>query len=386
MQRALALVAVALFAATAAGYDGTVEKKTFTLPLYTTVGAKAIKNVRVGYETYGTLNAAGDNAIFIPHFFTGTSHAAGKYAPADAAPGIWDAIIGSAKPIDTDKYFVISADMLSNLNTKDPKVVTTGPASVNAETGKPYGMTFPVLAMRDSVRVHKALVDSLGVKKLQAVAGASGGSLQAMEWAALYPDFVERVIHVIGPGFDIHPYVVELLDVWVMPIRLDPKWNGGDYYGKDEPVDGVAKALEIVTISTRHFGWAEKTFGYKWADAAKNPGDAIGNVYAIEDTLAKAGVARAKAIDANSMIYMAKANQLYRLSDDEIKGMKAKLLLVPASSDLIFPPELAKRAAERYRAQGGAADVFVIEGDGGHLDGLLSISKAGDAIRAFLAR
>ncbi len=386
MRRALALVAIALFAATAAGYDGTVDKKTFTLPSYTTVGGKTIKNVRVGYETYGTLNAAGDNAIFIPHFFTGTSHAAGKYAASDVAPGIWDAIIGSGKPIDTDKYFVISADTLVNVGTKDPKVVTTGPASVDPDTGKPYGMTFPVVAYRDSVRVHKALVDSLGVKKLQAVAGASGGSLQAMEWGALYPDFVARVVHVIGPGFDIHPYVVEWLDVWVMPIRIDPKWNGGDYYGKDEPSDGVAKALEIVTISTRHFGWAEKTFGYKWADAAKNPADAIGNVYAIEDTLSKAGVARAKAIDANSMIYMAKANQLYRLSDDEIKGMKAKLLLVPASSDMIFPPELAKRAAERYRAQGGVAEVFVIEGDGGHLDGLLAISKAGDAIRAFLAK
>ena len=386
MRRALALVAIALFAATAAGYDGTVDKKTFTLPSYTTVGGKTIKNVRVGYETYGTLNAAGDNAIFIPHFFTGTSHAAGKYAAADATAGIWDAIIGSGKPIDTDKYFVISADTLVNVGTKDPKVVTTGPASIDPDTGKPYGMTFPVVSYRDSVRVHKALVDSLGVKKLKAVAGASGGSMQAMEWGALYPDFVERVIHVIGPGFDIQPLVVELLDVWVMPIRVDPKWNGGDYYGKDEPSEGVAKALEIVTISTRHFGWAEKTFGYKWADATKNPGDAMGNVYAIEDTLAKAGVARAKTVDANSMLYTAKANQLYRLTDEEIKRMKAKLLLVPASSDMLFPPEFAKRAAERYRAQGGVAEVFVIEGDGGHLDGLLAISKAGEAIRAFLAK
>src|SRR5438132_1003165 len=333
----MAVAVLALAAALdAAGYDGPVEKQVFTLPSYTTVEGKTLKNVRVGYETYGKLNATGDNAIFIPHFFTATSHAAGKYKSTDAAPGYWDPIIGAGKPIDTDKYFVISADALANLNTKDPNVTTTGPSTIDADTGKPYGMSFPVVSYADSVRVHKALVDSLGVKKLQAVAGASGGSIQAMEWGALYPDFVARVIHVIGPGFDIHPYVVEWLDVWVMPIRIDPKWNGGDYYGKDEPSDGVARALEIVTISTRHFGWAEKTFGYKWADAAKNPGDAIGNVYAIEATLSKAGVARAKAIDANSMIYMAKANQLYRLSDDEIKGMKAKLLLVPASSDMIF--------------------------------------------------
>ena len=202
-RRAFLGVALAMVATTIAAYDGLVEKKTFALASYTTVGGKTIRNVRIGYETYGMLNAAGDNAIFIPHFYSGTSHAAGKYTPSDAAPGYWDAIIGSGKPIDTDKYFVVSADTLVNLNTKDPRVVTTGPASVDPDTGKPYGMTFPVVAYRDSVRVHKALVDSLGVKKLKAVAGASGGSLQAMEWAAVYPDFVERVIHVIGPGFGI---------------------------------------------------------------------------------------------------------------------------------------------------------------------------------------
>jgi homoserine O-acetyltransferase/O-succinyltransferase len=386
MGKALLACTLMLAAAAVAAYDGAVEKKIFTLPSYTTFAGRTIKNVRVGYETYGTLNAAGDNAIFIPHFYSGTSHAAGKYAASDAAPGYWDAIIGSGKPIDTDKYFVVSADTLVNLNTKDPRVVTTGPATVDPDTGKPYGMKFPVVAYRDSVRIHKALVDSLGVKKLKAVAGASGGSLQAMEWAALYPDLVERVVHVIGPGFDLQPYVVEMVGLWAMPIRLDAKWNGGDYYGKDEPSDGVAKALEMVTASTRSHAWAEKTFGYKWADPAKNPGDAVDNAYAIEDTLAKAGAARAKSVDANSMIYTSKANQLYHLSDEEVKRIKAKILFVPASSDLVFPPELAKRAAERYRAQGGTAEVFIIEGDGGHLDGLLAIAKAGDTIRAFLAK
>ena len=386
MGRALLGCALAFAAAAVSAYDGAVEKKTFTLPSYTTVAGRTIKNVRVGYETYGTLNAAGDNAIFIPHFYSGTSHAAGKYDAKDVVPGYWDAIIGSGRPIDTDKYFVVSADALVNLNTKDPRVVTTGPATLDPDTGKPYGMKFPVVAYRDSVRVHKALVDSLGVKKLKAVAGASGGSMQAMEWAALYPDFVERVIHVIGPGFDVQPFIVEWVGLWAMPIRLDPKWKGGDYYGKDEPMEGVAKALELVTANTRHHAWAEKTFGYKWADPAKNPADAVDNLYAIEDTLAKAGVARAKSVDANSVIYTSKANQLYHLSDEEVKGMKAKILFVPASSDLVFPPELAKRTAERYRAQGGMAEVFVIEGDGGHLDGLLAVSKAGEAIRAFLAK
>jgi homoserine O-acetyltransferase len=382
----VALTVVCLLATLpAAAFDGPVQKKVFALPAYTTVGGKPLTNVRVGYETYGTLNAAGDNAVFIPHFFTGSSHAAGKYKTTDAAPGYWDPIIGAGRPIDTDKYFVISADALTNLNTKDPNVTTTGPATIDPATGKPYGMTFPVVSYRDSVRVHKALVDSLGVKKLHAVAGASGGSIQAMEWAALYPDFVERVVHVIGPGFDISPYVVEMLDVWALPIRLDPKWNNGDYYGRDEPLTGVAQALKIVTITARAHGWAQTTFGYKWADAAKDPAAAMGNAFAIEDTLNRTGAARAATTDANSLIYTAKANQLYNFGDD-VRKMKAKILFVPAESDLIFPPELSMRAAERYKAQGGVAEVAVIEGDGGHLDGVLNVAKQGEAIRVFLAR
>jgi homoserine O-acetyltransferase len=112
----------------------------------------------------------------------------------------------------------------------------------------------------------------------------------------------------------------------------------------------------------------------------------MNNLFAIEDTLNKTGTARAKTTDGNSMIYTSKANQLYRLTDDELKGLKAKILFVPASSDTIFPPELSRRAAERYKAQGGVADVVVIEGDGGHLDGVLNVAKQGDAIKAFLAK
>jgi homoserine O-acetyltransferase len=381
-----ALAAMALFVAgIAAAYDGTVEKKVFALPTYTTGGGATLTDVRVGYETYGKLNAAGDNAIFVPHFFSGNSHAAGKYKDTDAAPGYWDPIIGSGRPIDTDKYFVVSADTLVNLNTKDPNTTTTGPATINPATSRPWAMTFPVVTYADSVRVHKALLDRLGVTKLQAVAGPSGGSMQAMLWAALYPDFVERVVHVIGPGFDIHPYVVELLDVWTLPIKLDPKWNNGDYYGRDEPLDGLAQALKIVTISTRAFGWAEKNFGYKWADPAKSPALGMNNLFAIEDTLDKGGAARAKSVDANSMLYTAKANQLYNLGDD-VKKIKARILFVPSSSDLVFPPELSRRAAERYRAQGGVAEVVVIEGDGGHLEGVFNVAKQGEAIRAFLAK
>jgi homoserine O-acetyltransferase len=385
----LGSLAIALLAATSVQAQSPAplltEKKVFALDRYTTFGGAAIKQVKVGYETWGKLNAAGDNAVFIAHFYSGTSHAAGKYKATDAASGYWDSIIGPGKPIDTDKFFVVSADTLSNLNTKDPNVTTTGPSSINPDTGKPYGLSFPVIAMRDSVAVHKALLDSLGVKKLHAVAGASGGSIQSMEWAVLYPDYVDRVIHVIGPGFSITPWTIGLLEAWVAPIKQDPKWNNGDYYGKAEPLDGVAQALKLVTLTARHWGWAERTFGYKPAAADKAPGTALDNRFAIEDTLIKAGIARASTTDANNKIYMAKANQLYNVEAD-VDKIKARILFVPAKSDLVFPPEMSRKAAERFKALGKSAEVFEIEGDGGHLDGVLTISKASDAIRSFMSK
>jgi homoserine O-acetyltransferase/O-succinyltransferase len=382
----IVMLAAALALPCAALADvGVVEKKVFALPSLTTQGGKTIKNVRVGYESYGRLNATGDNAIFIAHFFSGTSNAAGRYKADGKPTGYWHGIIGPGLPIDTNRYFVVSADTLVNLNVKDPNVTTTGPATINPDTGKPYGSTFPVVTYRDSVVVHKALLDSLGVKKLVAAIGASGGSMQAMEWGAAYPEFVERVVHVIGPGLDIHPYAIGLLDMWMTPIKLDPRWAGGDYYGKDEPRDGLGHALKFVTLTALHYGWAERVHGYKWAAADKNPVDAMGNLFAIEDTLTRTGLARAAATDANHFIWMTKANQLYNL-DKEASRIKAKVLFIPASSDLIFPPALSRKAAERLRAQGNVVEVFELQGSGGHLDGVFQIGQAGDTLRAFLTK
>jgi homoserine O-acetyltransferase len=361
------------------------EKKFFTLPQYTTAGGKTIKNVRVGYETYGKLNAAGNNAIFVPHFFSGTSHAAGRYQADEKTAGYWDAIIGPGKAIDTDKYFVVSADTLVNLNVKSPQVGTAGPATINPDTGKPYGSSFPVVSIADFVRVHKALLDSLGVKKLVAAAGASAGSLQAMQWAAEYPDYVERVIHVIGPGLDIHPYVLELANVWAGPIKLDPNWKGGDYYGGAEPNEGLAQSLMVVSFTTLHFGWAEKVHGYKWAAEGKNPADAMGNLFAIEDALQKSGQGRAAANDAGHFVWMAKANQLYNLEKEQAR-IKAKVLFLPAKTDLVFPPELSRKAAEKLKAQGNYVEFYEIDGTSGHLDGIFSIGKVADRIKAFIEK
>lgn len=384
----LALLALLVTATPGLAYDGLVEKKTFAMPSYTTVGGQTIKSVRVGYETYGTLNAARDNVILICHFYSGTSHAAGKYKATDAAPGYWDAIIGAGKPVDTDKFFVISSDTLTNVNVKDPNTITTGPASINPDTGKPYGMSFPIVTMRDFVNVQKALLDSLGIKTLHAVMGASMGALQSFEWAAAYPAMVPRIVPVIGAA-EVEAYTIGWLNIWAAPIMLDPKWNNGDYYGKAEPVEGLALALKTVTLHARHYGWAAKTFGRKLAAPGKDPAKSWEGKFAIEETLDTLALARAKASDANSFLYLARANQLFVTGhkgslEEGLRDVRAKVLLVPAQSDLLLFPEYSKRAMAILKSQGREVGYVEIEGDGGHLDGVLAVTKAGEDIRKFL--
>jgi homoserine O-acetyltransferase len=384
----LVVLLLSLNAIPAVAYDSIVEKKAFTLPSYTTVNGQSIKNVRVGYETYGNLSAARDNVILIAHFYSGNSHAAGKYKASDAAPGYWDAIIGAGKPVDTDKFFVISSDTLVNLNVKDPNTITTGPASINPDTGKPYGMTFPIVTIRDFVNVQKSLLDSLGIKKLRAVMGASMGALQSFEWAAAYPDMVERIVPVIGAA-ELGAFEIGWLDIWTSPIRLDPNWNRGDYYGKDEPTDGLAVSLKTVTLHARAPGWAAKTFDRKWAATDRDPAKGWDNRFAIEDTLDKIAGARARVSDANSFLYLAKANQLFIAGhkaslEEGLKSVRAKVLLLPAQSDLLFFPDYSRRAMEFLKKQGTPVQYQEIAGDGGHLDGVLAITAVGETIRKFL--
>ncbi len=383
------LFALLLAAAPAAAYDGIVEKKVFELPAYTTVGGQRIAPVRVGWESYGTLNAARDNAILITHFFSGTSHAAGKYAASDPAPGYWDSIIGPGKPIDTDRWFVLSSDTLVNLNTGDPKVTTTGPATVDPATGRPFGMRFPIVTIRDFVEVQKALVESLGIRRLHAVIGASMGALQALEWAASHPGMVGRVVPVIGAG-EADPFLVAWLDAWATPIRLDPNWQGGDYYGKAPPTAGLAAALKLVTLHARYAEWADKAFGRAWAEEGKDPAASMANRFRIEAALDAVGAARARLADANHFLYLVKANQLFVAGGgglaEGLARIDAPVLLIPSKDDLIFLPSRVEQTARLIGADGTPVETAWLDGIDGHLDGITAIGQAGERLKAFLER
>ena len=369
-------------AARAQSGDLIVEKKTFELPSYTTVAGETIKSVKIGWEAAGTLNADKSNAILITHYFSGTSHAFGKYAAADQIAGYWDAIVGPGKAIDTNKYYVLSSDTLVNLNAKQSNIVTTGPASINPDTGKLYGMSFPVVSIKDFVRVQKVLIDSLGIRKLRAVVGLSMGGLQAFEWAQSYPESVERIIPVVATA-TAEPFLIAWMDLWAQPIRLDPKWNNGDYYGKEAPLDGLKAALKIVTLQANGWEWARKTFGTAPAQEGKDPAKAFTNDFKINAFLDQAAVARVAFADANHFLYLCKAIQLTAV---EPANIKVPALVLYAPTDQIFAESSVQETIQKIGATGGSVESATLVGPNGHLNAITEIGQAASKITSFLGK
>lgn len=384
------LLATAAAAATLPGGPAVaqevVEKRVYEAGAFRTRGGATIPNTRIGYQTMGRLNPAGDNAVLICHFFSGNSHAFGRLAPGGPV-GWWDAIIGPGKAIDTDRHFVVSADTLVNVNVPDAGTVTTGPASINPDTGRPWGMGFPVIAMRDFVEVQKQLLDSLGVQRLALVAGPSNGGLQAIEWAAAHPDFVERAMPVIAAEIDA--WMQGWLDLWEAPIRLDPNWREGDYYGggREPPVRGLAEAWKIVTLHANDRPWTRQF--ERRVPEGQDPAKRIGDRFEVERALDAAGQARARTSDANSFLYMVRANQLalreYPSLEAALSRSRARWLVVPSPTDRVFLREGVQEMVEILRRAGRPVDVAELDGERGHLNGVLNVAPVGERVRAFLA-
>ena len=367
-----------------------VEKQRFEIAKFETFNGQTIEQVQIGWESYGQLNENKDNAILITHYFTGNSHAAGKYHADDVAPGYWDAIIGPGKAIDTNKFFVISVDSLANLGVHNDKVITTGPASINPSTGKPYGLSFPVITMRDLVNVQKAVLDSLGIKSLYAVAGPSMGSMQAIEWASAYPDKVERLISVIGAAH-ADAWTTTALEQWAIPIKLDPNWNQGNYYNDEPPVAGLTAALMFIT----QVALTPEFFNNQGAQLKHNPlekgplNDITAN-HSITNWLTERAAARAATMDANHLLYLVRACQLFLTGQQQslqqgLANIKAKTLFLPATQDLLLMPYHAENAHESMTELGKTSEIGHLAGSLGHLEGVTGIAQHSETIRQFLA-
>jgi homoserine O-acetyltransferase len=368
-----------------------VEKQRFETRNFNTFNGKTIKQVAVGWESYGKLNAAKDNVILVTHYFSANSHAAGKYHKDDQQAGYWDVLIGPGKSIDTNKYFVISVDSLANLGANDPNVITTGPASINPDTGKAYGLDFPVVTIRDFVNVQKLVLESLGISKLHAVIGASMGSMQAIDWAAAYPDWVPRMISVIGSG-QSDAWTTILLERWATAIRLDPNWRNGDYYTHTPPTDGLIAALTFITqdaLTPEAFNAIGKTNAINHHALQADPLHSINGSYAIVNWLKQRAESRAELLDANHLLYLVRASQLFIAGHGEnlkqgLAKIKAKSLFLPSANDLLLMPYLSQDINEQLIELRKDSELAELTGDSGHLNGVLGISQKAQQIKNFI--
>lgn len=366
------------------------HKKQFHTPKLDLDIAESIP-ATVGYETYGTLAPGRDNAILICHPFAATSHAAGRYAESDTQAGWWDSLIGPGKAFDTDRFFVVCADTLCNLQTHNPHVITTGPATLNPETGRPYGPDFPQVTFRDNVRLQRALLESLGIEHLVCVAGPGTGGFQALEWAVTYPDMVDRVVAVAAAPQAPAVFALAVCQAGIDAIVADPAYRGGRYYGDGEtPARGLERAAFLSATLSRTDGWINAMWERKTAKGSAHPRCARDGRFAFQAEMEGQARQLAALCDPNHFIYTARAAQLHDIGygnrglEVAAQKIKAQVLLVPVTGDLLAPPELSDLLAREINLHGERATVVPMESMGGHAAAVAESGKLAEAITEFL--
>ena len=324
-----------------------------------------LDGVTLAYETWGELNSTGDNAVLIVHALTGDSHAAGEPCDEYRKGGWWKPVIGPGSVVDTDKYFVICSNVLGGC------AGSTGPASIDPDSGGPYATRFPVVTIRDIVRAQKRLLDELGVQGLALVAGGSIGGQQALEWAVEFPDFVEKAIPVAANGA-LGPQGLGMSELGRRAIMADPDWQGGDYYGTGRSPDkglSIARMAGMMTYQSAAGQW--ERFGRR---KAGRPAvyEEFGGRFEVESYLQYQGKDLVGRFDANSYLYLLRAMDLYDValgyeSPEEAFGrIEAEVLFVGISSDWLFPASEVHATAEAARRAGVNAHYTEIVTKSGH--------------------
>jgi homoserine O-acetyltransferase len=340
---------------------GRVEVKTFTAKNFQLHRGAVLPDLKLVYETYGKLAPDGRNAILVAHGYTSSEHAAGLDAHGQV--GWWNSLIGPGKAIDTNKYFVVSSNMLGS------SYGSTAPASIDPKTGKPYGPNFPDFTLVDIVTAQHALLDSLGVKHLVAVAGPSFGGYQTFQWGVTFPAAMSGLVPVCtapnAPNGE--RYVEELRD----RLAKAPGWNGGNYYANDEML-GFMTELRVATLK-RYGIEAELAAGFP--DPAKREAE----IHRVAENWAKV-------FDPNSLIALAQARSHYDAEKDFAK-IHAKVLYVLSRTDKLFPSErLEHEVMPELKAAGVDATYYEIDSDKGHLASGADWQKWDRALRDFLRR
>jgi homoserine O-acetyltransferase len=309
--------------------------------------------ITVAYQTYGELSPRKDNAVVICHALTGDSHVAGKRHPEDRKPGWWDGFVGPGKGIDTNRFFVICANVVGGCQG------TTGPNFINPATGKPFGPEFPFLTVSDIVQVHRALVESLGISKVLAIIGGSLGGMQVLDWAAQAPDTIASAI-VLASGARLSAQGIAFNTVGRRAIVTDPSFNGGNFYGQTEtPKFGLALARMIAHITYLSEQAIEKKFGRRLQNTEQlryqNNDEAE---FQIESYLNYQGKRFVERFDANSYLRLTRAMDYFDLERDygpmseSLGKTAARFLVVSYNTDWLFPTEQS-RAIVRSLVQAG---------------------------------
>lgn len=370
---------------------GIVEKKFFTCAeeaskLVLESGA-ALGPITVAYETYGTLSDKKDNAILINHAFSGDAHVAGRYSnDLDEKPGWWDFLIGPGKGIDTDKYFVICANILGSCNG------TTGPGSINPETGAPYALNFPLVTIGDMVETQKLLIDHLGISKLVAVIGGSVGGMQTLEWAIRYPEMIQAVIPV-ATTMRHSALAIAFNEIARQAIMSDPNWNQGEYYGKTGPDMGLAVARMVGHVTYLSDDAMRRKFGRRLQgkDAFSFGFDVD---FQVESYLRYQGNKFVQRFDANSLLYITKAADYFDIVDrvkesgpavsEEATDYNHKYLVISYTSDWLYPTYQAKELVKALKRSGRNVSFCEIESDCGHDAFLIPDDRLSNLLSGFL--
>jgi homoserine O-acetyltransferase len=323
----------------------------------------------LAYESWGTLNAEGDNAILITHALTGNAHAHDVEHPDDPRAGWWNPLIGPGRPFDTTRYFVICSNVLGGCYG------STGPASIDPVTGRPYAMRFPVVTVRDMVNAQRRLIEHLGVRQLACVAGGSIGGQQALEWAVTYPEMVRNAV-VVAATAALTAQAVAFSEVERQAIMLDPQWRQGDYAPGQVPAAGLALARMLAMITYQSEEGMQLRFARQPARAVNVPppsGSAdLGGRFDVEGYLYYQGASLARRFDANSYLYISRAMDLYDVSEgypsleDALRRFRSNGLFIGIRSDFLFPAAHVRWLADQVRSLGGRAAYIELDSPHGH--------------------
>lgn len=369
----------------------TVQRR-LTLPEggFALQGGSALPEVTLAYEEYGTLDANGSNAVFICHALTGDAHAAGWHE-GDARPGWWDPLVGPGKAVDTNRFYVVCANILGGC------MGSTGPNSINPETGRKYGVDFPLLSIADTVEAEFLLLQELGVRRLAIVMGGSMGGMRTLQWAVSYPDFVQRCI-CVATGANLTPQALAFNVIARSAIENDPDWQSGNYYNDGSAGDGsptcpdvgLGRARQLAHITYLSSASMQRKFGREVREGPLPYRQSrFSGGFQVESYLEYQGNKFAKRFDANSYLHITRMVDQFDLAEGglsrALSKVKAKFLVVAISSDWLFPPEQQIEIVTALLSNKTDVSFFQVESAAGHDGFLLHYDIISKGVAAFLA-